>query len=219
MSCHYRHIKTGLVSLLAVSVMAGAASSYAQTSRIYFAGYLGLSKMDGLDFEESTSGQQGDIEYDNTISFAGALGLRLSPQVRLEAELSYRKADANRMEFSDGQNLGGGGEIKTYGGLLNLFYDFDVPWDLKPYVSAGLGYAYHRGEIDDQSSNNVDVSTNSGHLIWQGGGGARYRLSPSTMLSGGYRYTDGTDLDFGSYTIDYESHEFRIGLEYDIPVK
>lgn len=203
------------VLLVLCSLSAGQAE--AQTSRLYFAGYMGLTNFNSMDFSEGTSGLGGDLEMDNTYSYAGALGLRLSANLRAEAEISYRNADFNQMNFSSANSFAMGGELKSYTGLLNVYYDFDVNWKVKPYVGAGFGFGWHDAQIIDGSglaSNTVDEATN---LMWQLGAGLKYPIKPNLSFTGGYRYLDGTDLELGSYTIDYGAHEFRLGIEYDLP--
>lgn len=210
--------KTILFLIVAVAVLClQGMQAHAQTSRVYFAGYMGLNTYNDQEFDESSVPVSGDIELKNAMSFAGALGIRLSRQVRLEAELSFSETEMDRLELGA---LGGfdlGGEIRTYLTMLNVYYDFDVPWSVQPFIGGGLGFAWHEGDIDDLSGLAVDASDDATGIAWQLGGGLKYRVNPDMAFSSGYRYIDGTDLDFGSYSIDYGSHEFRIGLEYDLP--
>ncbi len=192
----------------------------AQTSRLYFAGYLGLNTSDDQEFSESTSGTVGDIEMKNTPLYAGALGVRLSRQFRLEGELSYRKADMDRIVINGAGNFELGGELRTWLALANLYYDFDVNWKkLQPFIGVGLGFGWHNGEINDLSGLAANASEDSTGIAWQAGGGLKYRVNPDMAFTGAYRYLGSTDLEFESYDWDYGSHEFLIGLEYDLPVR
>lgn len=204
--------------ILACSAFGGDAS--AQTSRIYFAGYLGLSSFNDQEFSAISPTTNGDIQVDNAVTFAGAMGLRLSRNLRIEAELSYRNANNDRIEYGSG---GGelGGELSSWIGMATAYYDFDVklPWNLEPYVGAGIGYGFFQGDFNDQTGGIAPVSNEDYAILWNVAGGVKYRPRSDLAYTMGYRYIDSADLDFGNIDLDYSSHEFRIGLEYDLPVQ
>ena len=193
----------------------GASDAFAQTSRLYFAGYLALVSSGDLDFSETTTANNGDMKLKNANSFAGAMGLRFSRNLRIEAELGYRSQDVDTLDTAAG-NFEFAGDITATTGLLNVIYDFDVPWKLEPFVSAGLGLALIEADLVNAGGPTPSVSDDAIELVWALGGGARYRMSPKLAFTGGYRYMDTTDLELGSYNIEYSNHEFRVGLEYDL---
>ncbi len=210
-------LRTTVIVVL-LSCFAGPA--FAQTSRIYFAGYMGLNNFPKQDYSEGTTPASGEVEYRNGIGFAGALGLRITPQFRLEFEGGYRKTDLNRLNLSSGTSGDVGGEIRTYTGMLNGYYDFDVNWkNLQPFVSAGLGFAFHDGEVVDIIGNTTDASEDAYTLAWQMGGGLKYRIDKGLAFTGSYRLLGTTDIAFGGTDLGYSSHEIRLGVEYDLPVK
>ena len=213
--------KATFAALTGLIVLASAGTAHAQNSRLYVSGYMGLNIPTEHEFGESTTTRSGDIETDNTFSFAGALGLRLSPTWRIEAEVSYRNNDIDRVDF---QTAGGGsqklgGEHSTTLYMANIYYDFDFEWqNLYPFLSAGIGLAWHNVDIEDSTGLLLDASDSSIGFAWQLGSGLKYRLSENTALTGGYQYIGTSDLEIDTYDLDYSSHELRIGLEYDIPV-
>ncbi len=193
-------------------------SAQAQSSRLYFAGYMGLNTMSDRDFSESTQRRSGDITFKNTLSFAGAMGLRLTPQWRLEGEISYRKANISRLNLSPEGGLRAGGELGTWLYMMNLYYDFDYEWrNFQPYLTGGLGLASQRARISGNTGPLPNAKEDSWGLAYALGGGLRYRFNPDMALSTGYRFVGTTDLDIGSYDLKYRSHEFRLGLEVDLP--
>lgn len=192
--------------------------AHAQTSRLYFAGYLGLNTHGDQQISESTSGLRGDVELDNALSFAGALGVRLDPQWRVEAEISYRKADFGNIDTNLG-TFRNGGDISSYFYLLNMYYDFDVDWrKLQPFVTAGLGFASHEVQLIDGTGFASDATSDQLSLAWSLGGGLKYRISDNMAFTGNYRYLGTPDIEVDSYDVEYTSHELRFGVEYDIPV-
>lgn len=211
--------KTLLLSLLAVCLLALPNTVLAQASRLYFAGYMGLNTNDDSAFEQTTIPRSGSFQYDNALSYAGALGLRLTKQFRAEAEISYRKTDFDRVHFAGAGNFNMGGDLGTWLYMVNGYYDFDLEWEhIQPYVSAGIGVAYHTGEIDDTSGLGIDAADSSIGFAWQVGGGLKYRMNDDLAFTGGYRWLSTTDAQFDNYDFEYGGHEIRFGLEYDIPV-
>jgi opacity protein-like surface antigen len=207
-----------IAPLFLAAILLVAAPAHAQTSRVYFAGYMGLTNMPAMDFSESTTNSSGNLEYDNGWSFAGALGLRLSKNVRLEGEISYSHSDLDRITLNGAGDFKAAGDLTQWLGMANVYYDFDTSWRLQPFVSAGLGVAKFEAGVNDIAGIAADSSGSATTLAWQLGLGAKYRLSSDLALSGGYRWLDVPDLDIGSYTVDYGNHEIRFGLEYDLPV-
>jgi OOP family OmpA-OmpF porin len=199
--------------------LGGASVANAQTSRIYFAGYLGLSTFSDMDFSESVTPADGNLAADNTTSFAGALGIRLNRNLRLEGELSYRNADFSTLNIDGGGSFSAGGQLKSSLAFLNLYYDFDVPWKVQPFIGAGLGYGWHSGDIRDSSGTLSNASADASGLAWNLGGGLRYRTQDNVAFTGSYRFVDSVDLDLGGYDIDYSAHEFRVGVEWDLPTR
>lgn len=205
--------------VFAVSAFGLSSIANAQTSRLYFAGYLGLNTYNDLAFSESTTGSAGDIELDSTQSFAGALGIRLSPQLRLEGELSYRNAGFSSADISGVGTFPGAGEIDSTIAMASLYYDFDVPWKIQPYIGAGLGYGWHGGAINDTSGTLPGAVVDDSTIMWNGALGFKYRPRTDFAFNVGYRYLGSEDLSVSSYETEYGSHEFRLGVEWDFPVR
>ncbi len=210
---YYKYLLSGAAVLSVFACL--SASAQAQTSRIYMAGYLGLNTYGPQDFSGSGA-VSGDFEQDNAVSFAGALGLRLSKQFRVEGELSYRKPEITKINTNNPSgSFDAGGSIKHWAGLLNVYYDFDTNWKFTPYVTAGAGLSYFDGELDAGRAGQSFDDTGYG-LTYQAGAGLKYRPRDNLAYTFGYRYLDTLALDMGDLDIDYSSHEFRIGLEYDL---
>lgn len=208
------------ICLGAIATCFATGASYAQSSRIYIAGYLGLNMHSESPFSETTSGLSGDYELDNTQTFAGALGLRIDKNWRVEGEVSYRKADFNRVDFSSGGTSSAGGDIGTWLYMANVYYDFDYKWrNMQPFVSAGIGLASHSFNYEDTSSLLPSRGADTFDLAWQVGAGMKYRFNDSVALTSNYRYLATSELNVSSFNADYNSHEFRVGVEYDIPVQ
>lgn len=206
--------------LLSMCLICVSSMAHAQSSRVYFAGYLGLSMMDDSEFSESGTGITGNYNVDNGTNIAAALGLRLNNRWRGEAEISYRKMDLDHTKFN-GNQFQLAGDIKSWIYMLNVYYDFDPIWKdrIQPFLTAGVGLAFNEVAIDDPSTALPNVTDDDINFAWQLGSGLKYRLKPNMAVTGNYRYLATTNIGAQSYDLDYDSHEIRLGLEYDIPVR
>ena len=209
--------RTIAVLFAVLCLAAGAGAAHAQTTRLYLASYLGLNLYNGQDFREHTTGTSGNFSYKNAISFAGALGIRLNRNIRLEGEVSYRNAKIDSADVS-GTSLASDGSNHTLLAMANVYYDFNLNWkNITPFVTAGIGVASH--DISFPGGGGLPaVSGRSTGLAYQAGAGLIYRVSPTLAFTGDYKYLTTSDIDTGSYRADYHSHEVRVGLQYDLPV-
>lgn len=213
-------LRRRLLPLLAAFAAFFCILPYAQAAkRLYFAGYMGLNTFPAMEFTETTTPADGKLYIDDGISFAGAIGLRLTPQFRVEAELSRLSADMNSVDIATLGIFDVGGSVDSTIAMLNVYYDFDFNWKkIQPFIGAGIGYGWHEGEIDDVGGLAVNSSSESSGYVWQVGGGLRYPITESLSFISAYRYVDGADLQFGDYEkIDAGNHEVRIGLSWDLP--
>jgi hypothetical protein len=96
--------------------------------RIYFAGYMGLKSYPPQDYKDNDLGLEGEIGVDDSISFAGAIGFKLTPQVRVEAELSYSSADISSANITNFGAFEVGGSLDSTIAMVNVYYDFDFNW-------------------------------------------------------------------------------------------
>ncbi len=203
---------------LVLSAMA-CTSAYADAAkRFYLAGYMGLNVFPAQEFTDSVSGTNGEIGISNGYNFAGAIGFKLTPQLRLEGELSSMTADFDAIDLSGIGTFGLGGDLGSKLAMANIYYDFDLNWKkLQPFIGAGVGYGWHDGTINDLSGFSSDISESASGFAWQVGGGLKYNVADDMALIGAYRYLDGQDLEFGGYDINFGTHEIRFGLSWDLP--
>lgn len=200
-----------LLNLLFLSPQA-----HAQVSRLYFAGYLGLVSPFESDFDDRARDVEGEVELDNSGFFAGALGLRVNRKLSFEIEAGYRKSNFGDLEIGPAE-FTSSGSLKTYTLMLNGLYNFDVDWNVKPFVTAGVGLAFHDGDYVDTSGITTSTSNRDIGFAYQVGGGLRYFVKPNLSFTGGYRFMGSSDIEFDSIDVGYSAHEFRLGLEYDLP--
>jgi opacity protein-like surface antigen len=210
-------MKLSAIALCSAALLGGilaAPEASAQVSRIYMAGYMGLNTFGDQDFTDDLSSTKGTVQLNNAPSFASAIGLRLSRDIRVEAELSYRNSEVSQVDFP-GASSEAGGRIKQYLGFLNVYYDFSIPGKIQPFVNAGLGMGMFSGSLSNSAGGPSFSKETTTAMAWNAGAGIKYRTRDDLAFTAGYRYVDTTDLSFGDFDIDYGGHEFRIGVEYD----
>ncbi len=208
----YRLFPGTLAFLAGALFLVSGTVAFAQTSRVYFAGYIGLNTIPNQSYR--TRNQDGDLSFDNAPSFGGALGLRLTQQLRIETELSYKKHDANTLTIGGTDKVGG--SLETWAAMLNGYYDFDIDWrGLQPFVTAGVGIMQHTADILMPSGTHTYKSGESYNIGWQAGGGLKYRVDEKMALTGSYRYSGSTEIGFDQVDLDYSNHEIRFGVQYD----
>lgn len=206
------------VLVLFLAVHSGNTAS-AQTSRVYLAGYFGLNSSTSHDFSESSRPASGDLSLKNAPVLAGALGLRFTPALRFEAEISRRKTEMDRMDINGAGSYKLGGDLTSWLYMINGYYDIDLGWrKLMPFATAGIGIAVHDAEIIDDANVAANGLDTSWGLALQLGSGLKYRIKDNMAFTGSYRFIGTTDMEVDSYEIGYSSHEIRLGIEYDLPV-
>ena len=173
-----------------------------------------------------------DTEFDTGFGLHGAIGHSWDA-FRLEGEVSYRKNDLDTLEVTNVTLAGIGsfttaaafdadGDVSALGFMANGWYDFDTgsPW--KPFVGGGLGMA--RISLNDASATVLGVSVpladdDDWVFAYQVGAGIGYEVTPTTVVSLGYRFFATSDPDFTDPTgipfdAEYQSHNIEIGVRF-----
>lgn len=210
-------MKKFLLSTLVFSTIAISHTAQAQSKRMYFAGYLGFSGLNDLEYSENTTPSSGEYEAENTLNFAGALGLRINRNFRMEAEVSYNNSDIESANVNGTGSTPVNGDLDTLAFMINGYYDFNIrDWKTQPYVSAGIGVGRHNGDIVDPNGFSANVDDTGYSFLYNIGTGLKYRVRDNFAWTAGYRYVDGSDFDLGGTDIDYSAHEIRVGMEWDL---
>lgn len=203
--------------LLGAAIVAlGQTATTAQAQSIsnsYIAAKIGITKTSDADW--SDSGLTGDIGIDNATNFAVAYGFNVVPSVRTELEVSYRNADLDDVTVDGVGSADLGGDLKSWGFLLNGYYDFLADQAFSPYLTAGIGALRHTGKVTSVAGLGVTGASDSDTVFaYQLGGGASYDVTEKVALDGGYRYLASTDPKFDGMKAEYDAHEFRVGVRY-----
>ena len=140
----------------------------AQAGDIYIEGRLGTQLPQEIDVTSSEYPDLGIWNYEPTkgLTGAGAIGMYLRPNIRVEADLSYMKVTAGDIAVPSGPYIGSNGE--TIGSftktrlMFNALYDFHGLSDhFIPFVGVGLGWSWY--DLDNLGI--VHTNPNDGSLI------------------------------------------------------
>lgn len=139
-----------------------------------------------------------DSDFEDSGSYAAALGYQFGPMIRAELEVAYRNNDIEDTS----------GDADTWTTMLNAFWDFKNETRFTPYVGAGLGWAHQNldtGAVDDDDN----------AFVYQVGAGASYNFTQNWAVTADYRWVDTGDFDYGAGSDDdYSAHEVRAGVRY-----
>lgn len=187
----------------------------AANAQYYLTGSIGWDSPRDADYTEP--GLRGNIELDSTLSYGAGVGRIFTPYIRAEIEISQREADLASIDTSDGGSAGLNGEFATRAFMLNGYYDFTRQKRWNPYLTAGLGFMDHDVEVDSIAGISLTgASADDTVLGYQIGGGLEFRYTRQARLFGDYRYFGSDDVEFDGSEMEYNAHEFRAGLRYDL---
>jgi opacity protein-like surface antigen len=188
--------------------------------------------VDGLSFETIYSGSVGFGRY-------------ATPHVRLGLDVEYRHQSSSKFNTGNPSsvreltNLGTIPlELTTTSVMFNAVYDFSPRRRFSPYVGGGIGWAFHTLDLNGSSYTNADGtgtvnvdSSSSNSFAANVVTGVSFNIRQGLYLDMGYKfsYLGDAEMHF-SYThpgalpdpdptielSDIMTHEFKIGLRYDL---
>lgn len=199
-----------------------------QGTGFYIGGHLWLNALSDSEINGGT------ISVDNGggVGLGGVLGYDFG-MVRLDGEIALRGNTTDSvgdipLGTADFSFLGGGGGGDTTGAfsyMVNGYFDLPTGGPLSFYIGGGIGYA--TVFIDWKTTEflffEVPVADDSDTgLAYQFSGGIGYEINPRFTVSFGYRYfaTEEMQMEFasgspfgsGPFTMEYQSHEFNLGV-------
>ena len=148
------------------------------------------------------------VNYDYNVGYLTSIALGSShAPVRIEGEFGYTRNTAHKLKI-DEYHVKLGGYFRTFYGMGNLYYDFQLPsccCGLKPYLGAGIGYANCKNRLDHPQ---VGV-TQKGQkgFAWQLIAGVCYPLCDWLQLFTEYRY-------FNTHVKQDHNHVIGGGLRF-----
>lgn len=174
----------------------------------------------------------------------GSVGYGFGNGFRVEVEGNYRHNSIRRSTFNaPGATgfVGSSGSLRTYGGMVNGLYDFNLASfglpTISPYVGVGVGYGQSQYSRVTLRSGGVLLNSNnnsSGNFAYQGIVGVAFGLGdlvPGLALTTEYRYygtldtrqnfvvsAGGVSATGRSGKLNNGNHDLMLGLRYNFGV-
>ena len=196
----------------------------------YVAGFIGISvpqnaDVTGIDTSLTPPDINDRAEFDPSINIGGSGGYDFG-FVRLEGELSYKRAEFSRVrdQVTGDTFVRADGGIGVFAVMANGFVDLHNNSPVTPYIGGGIGFAtLHRDDITAIQSGAgrrlLYPSDDDTVFAYQAGAGLEIALNRRLSLDLGYRYfaTDTATFDndvFTTTNIKFESHNFAAGVRF-----
>lgn len=207
-------------TLLALLAFAANAEGAADDSGWYGRVSLGINSIntDQLVLVDNSGTQNASADFNASFTGGGSVGYRYGERWRVEADVTYRSAETDRIEFANGTVYTDGNFASLTIGLTGIYDIFGAsrgPW--QPYVGAGLGWVQ---EVD------IDFEDAAGEVSYSGDdialsflAGVRYQPA-KWFVDAEIRYFDLGDLDLdgesgtGSVRTDYDPLSLTIGAGF-----
>lgn len=153
-----------------------------------------------------------DLDYDTGYVLGAAVGWNATPNVGLEFEYAYRRADYDGDVRVDGERASGNGTAKANSLMVNAIYSFDgmgANAAVVPYLGAGLGAV----QLDYEGEKSA---WDFGYQVMAGVG---YQVAPQWTLYGEGRWFATSDAKVwpgeGTATdISFGTFDLLLGVEY-----
>ena len=225
-------------TLLAATVLSLPLAAQAQPVTGLYVGAGG-----GANFRDTVNQSGFRITPENPGWVAlGSIGYGLGNGFRVEVEGNYRHNSIRRSSFNPGGFTGSSGSLRTYGGMVNALYDFNLASfglpTISPYVGVGAGYghsSYNRVTLRSGTTGlNSNGNSGNGNFAYQGIAGVAFGLGaivPGLALTTEYRYygtldttqrftvtAPGVAIAARSGKLNNGNHDILVGLRYNFGV-
>ena len=131
-------------TVLAAPLAAPIAASAQPFEGLYVGAGAGYNYLQEIDVRPSPGLYTPNLKIQGNSGWAGlgSIGYGFGNGLRLEAEGNYRDTQ-NRKITGTSYPTSAGGQIQTYGAMVNALFDMDIgfPW-IYPYLGAGAGYGW-----------------------------------------------------------------------------
>jgi opacity protein-like surface antigen len=175
----------------------------------------------------SSSNYNLTLPINNGYLLGGAIGVKLTDNVRIEVEFSRAQFTAKGLAVASGSSgstsATAAGKVNANYLLGNIWLDVPNETSLTPYVGGGLGLGWVDSDVlffGGPAGLGGNAKTG---MAYQLGAGIKYNLNDSIAFDLGYRFKniikfefDGTNGVTG-YTAkgdDFNSHNIQLGLTY-----
>ena len=210
-----------MIAALAIAALAGGAGmASAQAFSLedaYIKGFGGATWPSDLDTTLVEEGEQialPSFDHDTGYTLGMAVGAAVVPNLAVELEYTYRKADFTVRDRDEGDQTDGDTSAKAL--MVNALYMFDSMGPtgaVQPYLGAGIGAANV-----EKSAGGQDFEADR-LLAYQLIGGVGYRVNPNVSLfaEGRWFQTESDKFegpDQESFDGKFETFDLLVGVSF-----
>jgi opacity protein-like surface antigen len=205
--------KKMLPRLLVPTLLICAASAAAEELHSYVGAQAGMF----LPIESLVSGERvapdGKVTYHPGLVLSAVAGRQFGSGIRTEAEIDYRRLSSDRF-INGGSTAKVASEIRNYGLMTNIYYDFRNRSAVTPYIGGGVGFAVT--EFGRGSSNGAELWSDGRDvtIAYQGIGGFALRLSERSSLDFVYHHYAIPRLHFETLSAQFRGPNLSLGFRH-----
>lgn len=176
----------------------------------YVSGNIGAALLSNIDV--SGPGLTYELESNMGLALGIAVGYDLGNNIRIEGELAHQYNDLDKIDLPGG-SLGASGDASSSAFLLNGYYDFKNETPFITSITAGIGLA--NAEMETFNATGIPIgSFDDTAFAFQVGGGVGYAINKKVIIDIRYRYFKTAEMDFGTATAEYASHNIYFGIRF-----
>lgn len=216
--------QASLAAVVAISALAGGAGMASAQAfslgEIYVKGFGGATWPSSFDTTLKEGGERiarPSFDYDTGYTLGAAVGAAFTPNVSMEIEYAYRRADVTITDRDDDDGSSrANGDTSANAFMFNALYVFDgmgATGAIHPYLGGGIGAANVETSVSGQD---FDAET---LLAYQLIGGVGYELNPNVSLyaEGRWFQTESGKFDGpggDNYDGEFETFDLLVGVRY-----
>ena len=205
-----------VIAMLAGSAGTASAQAFSMED-VYLKGFGGATWPSRLDPPLVEEGEQialPSFDHDTGYTLGIAVGAAVTPNLAVELEYAYRKADFTVRDRDEGDQTDGDTSAKAL--MVNALYMFDgmgPTGAVRPYLGAGIGAANV-----EKSAGGQDFD-GDGLLAYQLIGGVGYQVNPDVSLfaEGRWFQTESDRFegpDGESFDGKFETFDLLVGMRF-----
>ena len=213
--------------------LGGASGAQAQETNWYIGGTVPLMFIDDSETTNTTTFGRGqgapslnstiNSEHDTGFKLGGSVGYHFDNGLRVEGELFYARAKVSKLTNTQ-LSLSGldlpfdlpgevdvpvSGSVDQLGGMVNVWYDFDIGDALTPYIGGGIGLVRI-----DQSDLKFDTNAVKDEIAARAGAFAQANPGQAQQIQQALQGLDAVDVPEPSATDTVIAWQVGAGVGY-----
>ncbi len=187
---------------------------------VYVSGSIGFAKITDMNLtdRELFAVQHKDLEPDEGLALAVAMGYRVHEMLRLEGEVSYQENDVDQ---TGAYNVNG--DVSSFAIMANGYFEpgkIEESGKFQPYITFGIGWAKVDNDFILRTEERYDpvltlkYDNSKGGFAYQAGAGVGYAINEKITFDCKYRFMGVSDLNYGTSELEYSSHNIFVGIRY-----